>query len=585
MTQLSEKYQRSLRILQQSPEFHLSQNEKREVKQFEAFLCRPEIPGDLIFLSTRVEAPQKNIAWIARQKAGLETVCLDWYTDTKEGQSVLQRLGWKDSIDTKEVIKKFLSQAVIMVRQNKIEVGHTQSISWGHEQLEKKIQEKLESGESATAEPTFFSFFTNPEILVEVALQAEKLKQFYLAIETALKTQKLDHINEAKQIMLGLHKHRLNALIASNYRDLIILLEQYKLAPTILNAKQINQLYTLFPHLSRTKVDDLDKMAQIYSVIDKFITGIDTENSFGQIEAEIEYLEIELQKDITEQDSDIDSAKRQELPNITINANELKQLFETILLKYNLLDELNHNWDEEEKNQKWHVVVSRLKENLSVYAEKGIIWIPKDFNRNLNQKKPVGVLPLIDHEITHVLQHKNGAALGIGLLEVDRAARSSIWFEVGATEQENRSFLEYFNIHRGPNLHYLKAMQTQLRGGGISDCIFTFYKSLIESGDIVDKKTAIGFATERTLRLFRNGIEYTPGNSYITNTEPIEFAWQELVYRQLPVNLHWLCFVGRINFLDLAELHRIGWLNRDEIFIPELMPDKIALTELRKLKK
>lgn len=386
MTQLSEKYQRSLRILQQSPEFHLSQNEKREVKQFEAFLCRPEIPGDLIFLSTRVKAPQKNIAWIARQKAGLETICLDWYRATKEGQSVLQRLGWKDAIDTKEEIKRFLSQAVIMAHQNKIEVGHTQSISWGHEQLEKRIQEKLESGESATVEPTFFSFFTNPEILVEVALQAEKLKQFYLAIETALKTQKLDHINEAKQIMLGLHKHRLNALIASNYRDLIILLEQYKLAPTILNTKQINQLHTLFPHISRTNVDDLDKMAQIYSVIDKFITGIDTENSFGQIEAEIEYLEIELQKDIAEQDSDIDSAKRQELPNITINANELKQLFETILLKYNLLDELNRNWNEEEKNQKWHVVVSRLKENLSVYAEKGIIWIPKDFNRNLNQK-------------------------------------------------------------------------------------------------------------------------------------------------------------------------------------------------------
>lgn len=124
-------------------------------------------------------------------------------------------------------------------------------------------------------------------------------------------------------------------------------------------------------------------------------------------------------------------------------------------------------------------------------------------------------------------------------------------------------------------------MQTQLRGGGISDCIFTFYKSLIESGDIVDKKTAIGFATERTLRLFRNGIEYTPGNGYITNTEPIEFAWQELVYRQLPVNLHWLYLVGRINFLDLAELYRIGWLKKDDVFVPEKMPAEIALEEIR----
>ncbi len=576
MIQLSDIYQQSIKILQEPPEFRLNDVGKSAVIEFEHSLCSAEFPSGFTFLASRINKPKKNIVWIAERKSGLETLCLDWYLQTKEGQLILSSLGAKGNINTREDVKKFMSKATIRAHRNDAEYGYIESNNWGRQQLEKKLHQKLEKGQSSIAEPSFFSVFTNPGVLIDIAVHAEELKCYYLAIEAAIKSQQIDDINEAKLVMLGLHKRRLNALIASNYRNLTTLLEQYKLAPSILNSVQVDQLYRYFPNFKKTNINDIDKMAKIYSVIDKFITGMDIENGFGKIESEIEYLLIELQKNKLALGITKNNIEQQKWSDITVDATALKKLFEEILKEYNLLDESGRGVVKYQKNKKWRVVISDLRENLSVYAEKGIIWIPKDFKRNLYQKKPVGVLPLINHEITHVIQHKNGASLNIGLLELDRASRASIWFEVGATEQENQSFLECFNIHRGPNLHYLRAMQTQLRGGNISDCIFTFYKSLVEMGDITNIKDGISFATERTLRLFKNGIEYTSGSHYVTNTEPIEFAWQELFTRQLPENLQWLYFVGRANCLDLTQLHRIGWLNKEDMIVPERLPSAIV---------
>lgn len=274
-------------------------------------------------------------------------------------------------------------------------------------------------------------------------------------------------------------------------------------------------------------------------------------------------------------------AKRFE--NLEINADQLKTLIQNVLARYGLLSS-EEKYSAKRKGRpddgKWLVALSKVRTSLAVASKSGTVWVPKKFKRSLSQKKPTGVLPLIDHEITHVLQHENAAKLGIGLLEKDRSARGSLWFETGATAQEDESYSNHFGINRSANFNYLKALQAQVNGGSISDCAKVFFNSLIDSGDVKNKDEAVQTAVDRTLRLFRHGGEWAAGTGYLTNTEPLEYAEQQILARNLPKDLDWLYFVGRANFQTLAELYRIGWLKKDDVFIPEKMPSEIALEQL-----
>jgi hypothetical protein len=264
-----------------------------------------------------------------------------------------------------------------------------------------------------------------------------------------------------------------------------------------------------------------------------------------------------------------------------IDADQLKIILEKILKSYNLLSETTH-FDKSRENRAedglWQVVISANVQSLKIISRLRIILIPKGYSRTLDQLKPTGTLPLIDHEITHVLQHENISKLNIEVLKCsDGNART--WFETGATGEENLSYETYFGINRGNNLHYLRAMQKQLDGGNISECTRVFLNSLLRSAETVDQDTAIETAVDRTLRLFKNGMQWSPGSGYLTNTQPLEYAELQILRRTLPTNLHWLFFVGA-NFQTLAELYRVGWLKKEDVFVPEKMPSSIALDYL-----
>ncbi len=582
-SEMAESYIRAIEVFHSPPEFILNPEEKADVQAFEQALCKGEFPKGFEFLGTRTELPPKNIAEIVAQKVGLNTFCVDWYLKTPDGNQTLQRLGYEGNLTDKIQIKSFLARTIPRVKSEGMNTQRGESRNWAESELITILKNDLEHGESETEDPEFLTLVESPQAVIDKIANARKLKNYYKNIESVLQHEQKNRVTDAKLVFLTMHRERVNDQIANLYRQAIPLLNQYRLAPEILTSEQIDALTDSFPVLKSADTTDMEKMARLFSMIDKFITGIDAENGFGQISAEIERLEIALRDEPKNSETHQHSLDAERLADHHVDSEEMKKFVQKALAEYDLLSS-EEKYSVKDKGRPpdklWRAVISKVQKSFSVNSAKGVVWIPISFDRTLNQKKPTGVLPLLDHELTHVLQHENAAKLRIGLMQVDRGARGSLWFETGATRNETEAYAKYFGIERGTNFNYLKAMQKQLAGGSISECAKMFYESLLSSGDVTDKEKAIETAVNRTLRLFRNGTEWSQGTGYLTNTEPLEYAEQQILDRNMPEDLRWLYFVGRANFHTLAELHRIGWLNREEIFIPERMPAEIALEEL-----
>ncbi len=590
-SEMAESYVRAIEVFHNPPEFELSPEEKEEVQTFERALCDGEFPRGFEFLAKRIKKPPKNIVEISNMNTDLKVFCIDWYIKTEKGLACLQSMGYEGNVKSEGEVREFLAAAIVRIKKNNLvndnddddlDDGYESSRLWARAQLEQKLTDILEKGISDIDEPEYFSILRKPDELIERIAAARELKNYYKSIEAALRSSEDSNINDAKLVMLTMHRERINTFIATCYRQVIPLLNQYRLNQSLLSSEQIDVLTDAMPVLKNVDTTDVEKMARLYSMLDKFINGIDAENGFSQISAEIERLELALQ-DKPDEKRAVKNYDAKRFEDIELNAEQIKSLIQRILTSYGLLSS-ETKYSSKRKGRpedgKWLVAISKIRTSLAVVSKSGVVWVPKKFKRSLDQKKPTGVLPLLDHEITHVLQHENASKLGIELLEKDRSARGSLWFETGATNQENLSFKSHFGIDRGTNFNYLKAMQTQLKGGSISECTKVFYDSLVSSGDITDRKQAIETAVDRTLRLFKHGGEWATKTGYLTNTEPLEYAEQQILARNLPSDLEWLYFVGRANFQTLAELYRIGWLKKDDIFVPEKMPSQIALEEL-----
>lgn len=308
-SELAESYVKAIETFHRPPEFELNAEEKAEVIAFERALCNAEFPPGFEFLATRVEKPPKNIVEIGNMRTDLKVFCVDWFIQTPKGISCLQKMGYDGSLISKDEVKIFLARAVPSVQKDNmidndtdhnLSDGYQESRIWARLQLEQKLRQEIETGISDIVDPEYFSILRKPEELIERISAARELKNYYKIIEASLRSIEVTHINDAKMVMLTMHRERINTFLASCYRQVIPLLNQYRLNNNVINSDQIDTITDAMPVLKNANTSDVDKMARLFSMIDKFITGIDAENGFSQISAEIERLELAL-KDTPEE--------------------------------------------------------------------------------------------------------------------------------------------------------------------------------------------------------------------------------------------------------------------------------------------
>lgn len=110
----------------------------------------------------------------------------------------------------------------------------------------------------------------------------------------------------------------------------------------------------------------------------------------------------------------------------------------------------------------------------------------------------------------------------------------------------------------------------------MTDCAFEFLKEKMRTNPDKDPQQMVSTAVGSALRLFNNGGEWTVGTSYCSNTGPLEYAEQKILADSVPENMRYLFYVGRVNLEVLAQLHKIGWFNKEDFIVPERLPSTIV---------
>ncbi|HKX23946.1 MAG TPA: hypothetical protein VJM46_01800 [Candidatus Saccharimonadales bacterium] len=255
-----------------------------------------------------------------------------------------------------------------------------------------------------------------------------------------------------------------------------------------------------------------------------------------------------------------------ELEGVTWDAEQIKQLVEAVLREWGVLSDQAVTWQEVDDregfapDEKFQVIVTPRRKNMSVDSTRRIVNIPEDTVRPLIGLYPAGALPLVAHELSHVLQAYADYELGqqIPLARI-KGRRYRILREAGGAYQEKVLCRDYLGLVREPNLHYLVAYAAKVNGGNRLQVARAFYESLVEGKDLAEDElqAARELAVNRSARLYRYGGHSSQALDYVEQSVVCGVLMERLSPEQVDAFL-----LGSASFSleDSALLHRFGLL-------------------------
>ena len=593
----SESFHKNIETLNKEPEFELTPEQRADVREFEEMLLQGKFVGSPES-DVHIEKPIATYQEIKAMNAGEKKVCLDYFL-TEPGRDLLSSLAQQEpQIETKVDVAKFLAANASTLKIKQWEQLIDTSSIWAENELRRQLTTRLSGEGTEEQEPTFMSFVKNPKKLAEKAQASRTLKAYYKAAKKDLLSQDpQDPVVQLKITLVDIAKQRLNLLITEEYRQAMIVQNQSLYNDDESLQEHLEELDKYLPAIQKKpSAEDINvfrqKAARFLSRIDKFVNGVSMgDKEASPITEDLLAIQAEQRKGIKGISLDLNSEgsmsdiEDEVLSSTFIDAQELKKMAEVVLRDYGLLSDIVE-YDPERKgwasDGKWQVIIDEKVSSLSVNGLKGIVRIPANYHRQINSINPAGPLQLLDHEITHVIQHQN--ALKVGLKSFDDVAvpRTSLWAEAGGIYHEQIAKRKLFGLEtESPAMHYLAALQTRLEGGTVLDSAQAFYEDSLRRNPDVNREDALKLAVNRTLRLFRRGGEMTTDTTYWSNTAPLDYAEQSILIEQLPEDKKEWLLIGRSNISLLAQLHRLGWLKGIDFMKLEPRPSEILEPYIR----
>jgi hypothetical protein len=97
-------------------------------------------------------------------------------------------------------------------------------------------------------------------------------------------------------------------------------------------------------------------------------------------------------------------------------------------------------------------------------------------------------------------------------------------------------------------------------------------------------KEAAAQSVNRARRIFRGGgFEYAQNTDLLTNTQPLSYLEQQLIYESLDDKQRQMLFVGGVTIRNLIRLSQVGLVDISKISIPEKMPLELLHDEAKRL--
>ncbi len=585
-----EEFISAIEALSRPPERELSHEDRFEVTAFEHALAQGEVPFGVLS-PENIRKPEKSMREIYDMTIREEKYCVDYFVQPEvyaenfpEAQDI--PLEQRPSYVRAEMARRITDPE----RRPKLE-ALSESKLFAREILEDNLRQLDQTGSyDSESDPSYERGLRDPELFLEKAEALREMRGYYRDVQKQVGSIGGKNA-ELKKELMTMHVERVNILTAAVYREALSLIRQDR-EGHILTEEQKERMKVALPALRR-RTDreesveagfvDRENFARFLDRLDKFLNGIDREGDKGHIPDVLRRLQetYEFQVGETRPDYAYADVDPEILAKRKVSAEELQTMSDLVLAEYGLLSshaEYDSESDDPAPDGKWRSVIDpkTSRKTLGIVGKKRCVMIPQAFKRTLGQSRPAGALPVLDHEIAHVLQNHNAELLGLELFSTLGAARSSGWLEAGGVAMETASLDALFGKDRRVNFTYLAALEKRLEGGSIVECAHEFLKVRRLDDPDGDYNKAVTAAIGGTLRLYNSGGELTHGTPYVARSGALEYAEQKVLADALPAEQRWMLYIGKSSLQSIATLYRLGWIAKEKLLIPERLPSEIV---------
>lgn len=475
----------------------------------------------------------------------------------------------------------------------------TQVAVLGIEQLPSKTTDELQAKSIAYAEkllvesyikaglqgndisaPSVITITKNPQVILEKARGYRELKQFIKLIEhDIVANDDAREVKAAKQFITSIYRHRINNFMSSLYVDAYQLHYQNQVRGDGHYTELLEEISGYLPAFKRSIRKE--ETARFLQRIDRFQQGIvrNNDGTFGWLSPAAKEIAQTTQNKGHEiiNRGVFESINPEDLHKTKADGTAYAKWAKEILAEYGLLSDDN-DWNSEREGPpsdgKWQVVVNDKYKSLAVTDKQRVLKVPAKERPLFEQAY------LLEHELTHVMQHSNKRLLSnLKITEEIGADNTSMQAEAGALWREAlaRETMSGETHATVSGTSYMAALAIRAKGGTFGQCMQAFYEDFVCNNPGIDKETAIARAANRTQRIYRKGgFEYAEGLPYLTDTQPLHYLEQAALAKKLRGEQRKILLVAGIGLHTLAVASRLGLADLKEIKLPQPSPIEIA---------
>lgn len=506
------------------------------------------------------------------------TFYVGYFAETSEGRKDARVLGIIDQ--AAEVVPERLleiSRIAKIPLEVRAEIAQ-RSCRWAREQLATQLLHDESTDETYLA-PQRLTVNYDPDAILQKAAAVRSYQLFYEQVSRSLAREPDTRVVEAKRVVLELYAGRLRAMAAVDVLPAVLSLEdQLTFArPSAQKSAWEKAIQRAAPPIGALHVLAGEPRIMARSTYARHLDAIrqgapyELDEVHGQPESFTAQTVADLQRALELLQKPADFLRKTslglQLEKVVWHAPEIKSFIEEILRTWDMLSEQSVVWAEVERRAgfapdgKFQVVITPRRTHMTVDSVRRIVNVPETIARPLAGLYPAGALPLIAHELTHVLQAFADYELGrrIPLARI-KGRRYRIVREAGGVYQESIMAKKYFGTSRRPNWHYLAAYQEKLLGRSRVAVARAFYESYVADRQLNAEEAAAAreLAVDRTARLYRRG----GYNSQVLDYLEQSVVCAVLLERTDPVRANaFLLGASSFNLEDSAALHRYGLLS------------------------
>jgi hypothetical protein len=501
------------------------------------------------------------------------------YFETDEGRLKLFELTGNETENNQQIINTLCSMDLSVVDSDQLSSLVAKSIGYEEEILTKSFIENGFEGSQLEA-PQILTVYKNPEVILEKARGYRQHRTFLSRVNQDLADNEDSESpeNRAKMLITSLYSQRVNSLLAASYITAYKFLSQQKNSSSMTHQELVNELGLVLPAFAPDRSDS--SISSFLQRIDRFRYGVafGEDNKYSWLSPQARDLYEKSKHKSQNEDTSrfmYEQIDPMIFDEVEVDGSKLGNWISHILEEYEFLsEESSDTWTSDRpgpaQDGKWQVIVSDEFKSLEVQDRQRCVYVPMG-NRSLRD-----AVKLTNHEITHVFQPENKRIIGgLAILErigIDTALEQS---EAGGKWQEKVAE----EIVTGKlqteiaGTGYLMSLLVKENGGSFGDIVSEYHKDLLERNPQKDAKKLAKQAVNRARRIFRHGgIEFAQSNNYLTNTQPLHYLEQQLIYDSLDEEHRKYLLIGGVTIPNLVQLSRQGLVDTNDIFVPEKKP-------------